>query len=68
MLPELKRCPGLTTWRPSVDKASMKTYGSFQEYQASDLDSNLKAKLTEGHFPPGEADGLNLPFWCGARS
>ncbi|XP_006463888.1 hypothetical protein AGABI2DRAFT_225841 [Agaricus bisporus var. bisporus H97] len=62
MLPELKRCSGLTTWRPSVDKVSMKTYGSYQEFQASDLDPNLKAKLNEGHFPPEEAEALNLPF------
>ncbi|KAF9444637.1 cytosine-5--methyltransferase, partial [Macrolepiota fuliginosa MF-IS2] len=62
MLPELKRRPGLTTWRPSVDKSSMKTYGSYQEYQASDLDANLKSKLTEGHFPPDDAESLNLSF------
>lgn len=46
-----------------MDKVSMKTYGSYQEFQASDLDPNLKAKLNEGHFPPDEAEALNLPFW-----
>lgn len=63
MLPGLERRPGLTTWRPSVDKQSMKTYGSYQEYQSSDLDANLKMKLTPGHFPPDDAESLNLPFW-----
>ncbi|KXN81699.1 tRNA (cytosine(34)-C(5))-methyltransferase [Leucoagaricus sp. SymC.cos] len=62
MLPELKRSPGLTTWRSSVDKTSMKTYGSYKEYQSSDLDANLRTKLTEGHFPPDDVESLNLPF------
>lgn len=63
MLPELNRRSGLTKWRPCVDKASMKTYKTFQEYQDSELDANLKTKLTEGHFPPEDAESLNLPFW-----
>ncbi|KAF5343843.1 hypothetical protein D9756_011343 [Leucocoprinus leucothites] len=62
MLPELKRRPGLTKWRPCVDKTSMKTYETYQEYQKSDLDVNLKTKLTEGHFPPEDAESLNLSF------
>lgn len=46
----------------------MRTYGSYQEYQASDLDPNLKTKLTEGHFPPDHVESLNLPFWYAADS
>jgi len=63
MLPELKRRPGLSKWRPCVDKSSMKTYETYQEYQNSDLDTHLKTKLTEGHFPPQDVESLNLPFW-----
>ena len=41
----------------------MKTYETYQEYQNSELDTNLKTKLTEGHFPPQDVESLNLPFW-----
>jgi multisite-specific tRNA:(cytosine-C5)-methyltransferase len=41
----------------------VKTYETYQEYQNSDLDANLKAKLTEGHFPPAEVESLQLQFW-----
>lgn len=63
MLPGLKRRSGLTKWRPCVDKVSMETYETYREYQNSELDTNLKTKLTEGHFPPQDVESLNLPFW-----
>jgi len=41
----------------------MKTYETYQEYQNSDLDTHLKTKLTEGHFPSQDVESLNLPYW-----
>ncbi|TFK39362.1 S-adenosyl-L-methionine-dependent methyltransferase [Crucibulum laeve] len=60
-LPELKHRPGLTTWRATADRTISATYESYEEFMASSLDENLKAKMTEGHWPPLDVEKLNLP-------
>ncbi|KAG9218231.1 hypothetical protein CCMSSC00406_0005912 [Pleurotus cornucopiae] len=57
--PELKRLPGLTSWTPTADKTAEKYFDSYQEYRDS-LSSTDPVKLTEGHWPPSNAAGLNL--------
>ena len=60
--PELKRCPGLTSWSPTADKAAEKYFDTYQEYRDS-LSSTDPVKLTEGHWPPSNAADLNLTRW-----
>ncbi|KAF4563898.1 hypothetical protein EYR36_003142 [Pleurotus pulmonarius] len=57
--PELKRCPGLTSWAPTADKAAEKYFDTYQEYRDS-LSSTDPVKLTEGHWPPSNVADLNL--------
>ncbi|TFK66350.1 S-adenosyl-L-methionine-dependent methyltransferase [Pluteus cervinus] len=59
-LPQLIRRPGLTVWRPTADRSGQGTHESYDAMMKSDGDDSLKAKLTEGHFPPKNADELNL--------
>ncbi|KAF9472978.1 S-adenosyl-L-methionine-dependent methyltransferase [Pholiota conissans] len=66
LLPTLRRAPGLTTWRPTTDRTCARTFESYDEFMASDVDENVKAKMTRGHWPPEGVDvgvgvdGLNL--------
>ncbi|KAL0958350.1 hypothetical protein HGRIS_000495 [Hohenbuehelia grisea] len=60
--PNLVRRPGLTAWRPTGDKTVSNTFASFAEYQASLPEGQAAAsKMTEGHWPPPDAESLNLP-------
>ncbi|KAG6873618.1 hypothetical protein C0995_013549 [Termitomyces sp. Mi166 len=60
-LPALKRRPGLTIWRPSVDRLINTSYATYEEYLASqDAKDNPKTKLTEGHWPPVDIERYNL--------
>jgi multisite-specific tRNA:(cytosine-C5)-methyltransferase len=60
--PDLKRKPGLTTWRPSVDRDITTSYGTYQDFLDSSHAQN-NTKLTEGHWPPKESESLNLDRW-----
>ncbi|KAF9041355.1 S-adenosyl-L-methionine-dependent methyltransferase [Panaeolus papilionaceus] len=60
-LPELKRRPGLTTWRATADKTMSRTFESYEEFMGSSMfDDNVKAKLSPGHWPPPDAEKMNL--------
>ncbi|KAF8630235.1 hypothetical protein AX15_003037 [Amanita polypyramis BW_CC] len=58
--PDLRRWPGLTSWRPTVDRGCEVTFGTFDDFQNAPLDPPLKAKLSEGHFPPMDVEKMNL--------
>ncbi|KAJ7054488.1 S-adenosyl-L-methionine-dependent methyltransferase [Mycena amicta] len=59
--PELKRRPGLTSWRP-VDKSLNTTYETHEKFlELSQETRNFKAKLTPSHWPPDDVATLNLP-------
>ncbi|KAG6917778.1 hypothetical protein DXG01_001183 [Tephrocybe rancida] len=61
-LPALKRRPGLTAWRPSVDRTINTNYATYEEFLASrDAKDNPNTKLTEGHWPPADVERYNLP-------
>ena len=60
---DLKGWPGLTSWRPTVDRRCEVTYGSFDDFQDTSLDPILKSKLTKGHFPPVDVEKMNLQRW-----
>jgi multisite-specific tRNA:(cytosine-C5)-methyltransferase len=60
---ELRRRPGLTNWRPTVDRSCERTFESYEELMASSMDENLKMKVTEGHFSPRDVEAFNLHRW-----
>ncbi|KAF8804768.1 S-adenosyl-L-methionine-dependent methyltransferase [Phlegmacium glaucopus] len=60
-LPQLKRRPGLTTWRPTADRSAAVTFSTYEEFMSSSLDDASKAKMSEGHWPPKDIGTLNLP-------
>jgi hypothetical protein len=60
--PDLKRRPGLTAWRPSVDREITTSYETYQDFLNSPhVQGNTK--LTEGHWPPKDPESLNLGRW-----
>ncbi|KAF5380127.1 hypothetical protein D9615_006115 [Tricholomella constricta] len=62
MLPALKRRPGLSSWRPSVDRSINTAYATYEEFQASQFaNDNPNTKLTEGHWPPKDVERYDLP-------
>lgn len=62
-LPQLKRRPGLTTWRPTADRSASVTFSTYEEFMNSSLDNALKARMSEGHWPPKDTAPLKLPRW-----
>ncbi|KAJ1302218.1 hypothetical protein OPQ81_001042 [Rhizoctonia solani] len=60
-LPELKRRPGLTTWRPAVSREmdfSFSSYADFIESLPENKRSETKMQVT--HWPPPDVEQLNL--------
>ncbi|KAK0472690.1 S-adenosyl-L-methionine-dependent methyltransferase, partial [Armillaria luteobubalina] len=60
-LPELKRQPGLTSWRPTSDREAKTIYDTYDAFLSAEPGS--ETKLTQGHWPPQDVDELNLPRW-----
>lgn len=58
-LPELKRRPGLTNWRPTSHREAKTTYDTYDAFLSAE--SASEAKLTPGHWPPQDVEELNLP-------
>ncbi|KAK7471032.1 tRNA (cytosine-5-)-methyltransferase ncl1 [Stygiomarasmius scandens] len=58
-LPELKRRPGLTSWRPTSDRTVKKTYETYEAFIANDPQAAV-TKLTPGHWPPANVEDLHL--------
>jgi multisite-specific tRNA:(cytosine-C5)-methyltransferase len=64
-LPELKRRPGLTSWRPTVDR-KITTFSSYQEFLESMDGANMthaQSTMTKEHWPPPDAADLGLARW-----
>ena len=61
--PELKRRPGLTTWRPTTDRTCEVTYETVEDFQNAPMSATLKSKLSESHWVPENAQLLNLHHW-----
>ncbi|KAJ3856345.1 cytosine-5--methyltransferase [Lentinula lateritia] len=59
-LPELKRRPGMTSWRPTADKSISSTYQTYEAFVAADPQVATSTKLTPGHWPPPNAHELKL--------
>ncbi|THV05365.1 cytosine-5--methyltransferase [Dendrothele bispora CBS 962.96] len=58
-LSELKRRPGLTSWRPTSDRTVAATYETYEAFVANDLQAST-TKLTPGHWPPTNVEELHL--------
>ena len=65
-LPELKRRPGLTNWRPTIGKSINTDFESYDDFikslPASDP-SLAETKMSPGHWPPSNAAQLGLERW-----
>ncbi|KAJ4478180.1 S-adenosyl-L-methionine-dependent methyltransferase [Lentinula aciculospora] len=59
-LPELKRRPGMTSWRPTADKSISSTYDTYEAFIAANPQAAVSTKLTSGHWPPSNVHELNL--------
>jgi multisite-specific tRNA:(cytosine-C5)-methyltransferase len=60
-LPELKRRPGLTSWRATPDKTLNTCYDLYSDFvNAGPNVEGANAKLTPGHWPPENATELGL--------
>ncbi|KAJ3802810.1 S-adenosyl-L-methionine-dependent methyltransferase [Lentinula aff. detonsa] len=59
-LPELKRRPGMSLWRPTADKSVSSTYETYEAFVAADPQAAALTKLTPGHWPPSNINELNL--------
>ncbi|KIK68078.1 hypothetical protein GYMLUDRAFT_155330 [Collybiopsis luxurians FD-317 M1] len=57
---ELKRRPGMTSWRPTADRSVSKTHETYEAFLAADPQAATSTKLTAGHWPPPDVDELNL--------
>ncbi|KAF8826802.1 hypothetical protein HHX47_DHR5000913 [Lentinula edodes] len=62
-LPELKRRPGMSSWRPTADKSISSTYQTYEAFVAADPQAATSTKLTPGHWPPPNAHELKLERW-----
>ncbi|KAK0480938.1 S-adenosyl-L-methionine-dependent methyltransferase [Armillaria novae-zelandiae] len=58
-LVDLKRQPGLTSWRPTSDREAKTIYDTYDAFLTAE--SGSETKLTQGHWPPQDVDELNLP-------
>jgi multisite-specific tRNA:(cytosine-C5)-methyltransferase len=64
--PELKRRPGLTTWRPTHDRDIVSTFETYEEHlrtlsSGADLGfGKVESKMTEQHWPPSQEDAVTL--------
>ncbi|CAE6527541.1 unnamed protein product [Rhizoctonia solani] len=60
-LPELKRRPGLSTWRPAVNREMDTSFSSYADFIES-LPENKRSetKIQATHWPPPDVEQLNL--------
>ena len=64
--PELKRRPGLTTWKATNDRSLETIYESFQAFKDAKPDWQKTSKMMESHWPPANAEELGLQHWYAA--
>ena len=62
-LPSLERRPGLTTWRPSVDRSVNTSFATYEAFLKHGGANKVNTKLTEGHWPPPDVESYDLPRW-----
>lgn len=65
-LPGLIHRPGLTTWRPTVDRSINADFASYDDYiQSLSESKRADSKMLSSHWPPSleDAERLNLTRW-----
>lgn len=68
-LPGLVRRPGLPTWRPPVSRDLTTFYNTYAEFiESLDPPQRSETKLQETHWPPANANELNLQRWYAFHS
>ena len=62
--PQLIRKPGVTFWKPPVDK-ELNFFDSYEGYLESLTEERRKTiKAVKTHWPPDNLDELHLDRWC----
>jgi multisite-specific tRNA:(cytosine-C5)-methyltransferase len=63
-LPELKRRPGVNSWKVAVDKQGERLADSYDIYW-NGLNEHMKreSKILETMFPPAKVEDLHLDRW-----
>ncbi|EGO29336.1 hypothetical protein SERLADRAFT_345585 [Serpula lacrymans var. lacrymans S7.9] len=60
-LPQLIRRPGITTWRPTVDRSINTVFDTYEDYtQTLDETQREDSKMLSSHWPPSNTKELNL--------
>jgi len=62
-LPELRRRPGISSWRPTISKSINTSFETYDDYIKSLPDGDpgfADTKLSRGHWPPSDAAQLGL--------
>lgn len=62
-LETLIRRPGISHWKPAVNRDGDVSFGSYADYLASLKNGTGKSKLTVTHWPPDNVKELNLERW-----
>jgi multisite-specific tRNA:(cytosine-C5)-methyltransferase len=63
-MPELVRRPGISSWTPTVDRSintGFKTWAAYSETLSEE--QRAESKISETHWPPANADSLQLQHW-----
>ena len=63
-LETLIRRPGLTCWRPAVNRDVDVGHENYSSYLSTLQNGAGKSKLSATHWPPDNAKELNLERWC----
>lgn len=68
LYPQLIRNPGVTYWKPPVDK-ELNFFDSYEDYLESLTEERRKVtKMAKTHWPPDNVDELHLDRWYVYRS
>lgn len=63
-LPELVRRPGISSWTPTVDRSINTTFETWASYNETlSDDQRAESKILETHWPPINAEFLQLQHW-----
>ena len=65
-LPGLVFRPGLSSWRPAVDRSVDVSFVTYEDYiQSLPESKRAESKMLESHWPPtpAEAEELRLNLW-----
>jgi multisite-specific tRNA:(cytosine-C5)-methyltransferase len=62
--PDLVRRPGISSWTPTVDRSINTTFKTWAAYNETlSEEQRAESKISETHWPPINAESLQLQHW-----